>query len=127
MLDDRTATAPPASPYVGEFVWTRPNNVFAWRALLGGEPGGEDVSPYAAPARAKDLSGLPPTYLACGALDLFLEENLEYARRLMTVGVPTEMHVYPGAPHAFMVAADAYVSQAFARDSFAALKRALAG
>jgi acetyl esterase/lipase len=125
MLDDRTASAPPASPHVGEFVWTRANNMFAWRALLGAEPGSGDVSPYAAPARAKDLSGLPPTYIACGALDLFLEEDLEYARQLMTAGVPTEMHIYPGAPHAFMAAAEAYVSQVFARDSLAALKRAL--
>lgn len=125
MLDDRTAASPPASPCFGEFIWTRASNVFGWRSLLAAEPGGADVSPYAAPARAKDVAGLPPTYLACGALDLFLEEDLDYARRLMAAGVPTEMHIYPGAPHGFMMAADAEISQAFARDSLAALKRAL--
>ena len=80
-----------ASPHLGEFVWTRDANLFGWTALLGGAPGGPDVSPYAAPARMADLSRLPPTFLACGALDLFLEENLDYARRLIRAGVATEL------------------------------------
>jgi triacylglycerol lipase len=126
MLDDRTAVHPDPSPFLGQFVWTHENNVFGWTSLLGRAPGGPDVSPYAAAARAEDLSGLPPTYIACGALDLFLEENMEYARRLIRVGVPTEMHIYPGAPHAFMFVESAHIARAHARDSMSALARALA-
>ncbi|HEY1349810.1 MAG TPA: alpha/beta hydrolase [Ktedonobacteraceae bacterium] len=124
MLDDRTAISEP-HPYVGEYVWTPQANHFGWSALLGREPGAPDVSPYAAAARAEHLEGLPATYLCVGSLDLFLEENLEYARRLMRAGVPTELHVYPGAFHGFNMVAGARVSQAFVRDQLAALTRAL--
>jgi acetyl esterase/lipase len=123
MLDDHTTTQSDASPHLGEFVWTRDANLFGWTALLGGAPGGVDVSPYAAPARMADLSRLPPTFLACGALDLFLEENLDYARRLMRAGVATEVHIYPGAPHGFMMLESARVSKDFARDSMTAMGR----
>jgi len=126
MLDDRTCVAKDPNPYVGEFVWTPHNNRFGWASLLGKEPGGPDVSIYAAPARAADLSGLPPTFIATGALDLFLEENIEYARRLMRSGVPVELHVYPGAFHGFNLALDADVTKQAARDNKAALARALA-
>ncbi|NML87634.1 alpha/beta hydrolase [Sphingobium sp. TB-6] len=125
MLDDRTATRDDPSPYLGQFIWTQDNNHFGWRSLIGGEPGGADVSPYAAPARAEDLSGLPPTFIACGALDLFLEEDLEYARRLILAGVSTELHIYPGGPHAFNLVPDADITMALDRDSMGALKRAL--
>jgi len=104
MLDDRTCSASDPHPYCGEFVWTRNSNRFGWRALLGVEPGGPDVPVEAVPARAEDLSGLPPTFIAVGALDLFLEESIEYARRLIRAGVPTELHVTPGAYHGFSVA-----------------------
>ena len=119
MLDDRTTTE--AKPHAGQFVWGESSNRFSWRALLGDEVGKESVSPYAAPARASDLANLPPAYLAIGALDLFLDENLEFARRLIRAGVPTELHVYPGAFHAFDAAPDAAVARAFKRDWFAAL------
>ncbi|HUD28900.1 MAG TPA: alpha/beta hydrolase [Novosphingobium sp.] len=127
MLDDRTCTAADPHPFAGEFVWHAANNRFGWAALLGREPGGADVSPYAAPARATDLSGLPPTFIATGALDLFVDEDMDYARRLMRAGVPTELHVYPGAFHAFDIFGDAPVSAAARRDSRAALARALKG
>jgi len=126
MLDDRTVTADDPSPMHGEFLWTRPDNRFGWASLLGVEPGSPDISFYAAPARAPDLGGLPPTFIICGALDLFLEEDMEYARRLIRAGVPTELHIYPGAPHGFMFVPDAYVTRAYARDSMAALERAIA-
>ena len=127
MLDDRTVTQSEPSPYVGQFVWTRESNRFGWTSLLGAPPGGADVSPFAAPARASDLSGLPPTFIICGALDLFLEEDLDYARRLIRAGVPTELHVYPGAPHGFMFVPTSQVTRTYARDSMAALARAVGG
>src|SRR5581483_5805547 len=125
MLYDCTVTTTEPHPYTGEFIWTAQANRFGWRALLGQEPGGPDVSPYAAAARAESLAGLPPTFISVGALDLFLEEDLEYARRLMRAGVPTELHVYPGAYHGFNMVADARVTQAATRDEFTALKRVL--
>jgi triacylglycerol lipase len=125
MLDDRTCVAEDPHPYVGEYIWTPHNNHFGWSALLGTAPGGPDVSPYAAAARATDLSGLPPTYLSTGSLDLFLEENLDYAKRLLRVGVPVELHVYPGGFHAFNVAPGADIAVAARRDSKVALSRAL--
>lgn len=127
MIDDRTVTTQNPHPYVGEYVWTTDANRFGWAALLGQEPGSDGVSPYAAAARADDLAGLPPTYIAVGALDLFLEENLEYARRLVRAGVPTELHLYPGAIHGFPMVADATVSKAYTRDMVGALRRALRG
>jgi acetyl esterase/lipase len=126
MLDDRTCAAPP-HPFAGEFLWTPVNNAFGWSSLLGVPPGSEGVSPYAAPARAFDLAGLPPTYLSTATLDLFVEENLEYAKRLIRAGVPVELHVYPGAFHAFDLAPDARVSKQARRDSLTALQRQLAG
>lgn len=125
MLDDRTAVTPDPHPYTGEFVWTNEANHFGWSALLGQEPGSVGVSPYAAAARAESLAGLPPTYITVGALDLFLEEDLEYARQLIRAGVPTELHVYPAAFHGFNLMAEAKVSQVFRRDMLTALRRAL--
>ncbi|GCF06812.1 alpha/beta hydrolase [Dictyobacter arantiisoli] len=124
MLDDRTCALAKPHPYTGEFIWTPEANRFGWTSLLGQEPGGPDVSPYAAAARAEHLEGLPATFLYVGALDLFLEEDLEYARCLMRAGVPTELHVYPGAYHGFRMVADAQVTQVAERDLLAALKRA---
>jgi acetyl esterase/lipase len=125
MLDDRTVTHADPHPHVGEFIWTRDSNYFGWQALLNQEPGSADVSPYAAAARAENLAGLPPTYISVGALDLFLEEDIEYARRLMRAAVPTELHIYPGAYHAFNMVPDARVTQAYTRDFVSALHRAL--
>lgn len=124
MLDDRTCVGE-QHPFAGEFVWTPPFNAFGWSALLGAEPGSAGVSAYAAPARAESLAGLPPTFIATGALDLFLEEDLEYARRLLRDGVGCELHVYPGSFHGFDIVADAAVSMAMRRDVVEALRRAL--
>ncbi len=125
MLDDRTVTSAEPHPYTGEYIWTHDANRFGWTALLGQEPGGPDISPYASAARADHLEGLAPAFISVGTLDLFLEEDMEYARRLMRAGVPTELHVYPGAFHGFNMAASAKVSQAFTRDQLDALARAL--
>ncbi len=125
MLDDRTCTRAP-HPHAGEFIWHPANNRFGWAALLGEEPGGPDVSPYAAPARATDLAGLPPTYIMTAALDLFVDEDIDYARRLIAAGVPTEFHVYPGAFHGFDIFPAAEVARRAQADRIAALRRALA-
>lgn len=123
MIDDRTCIDPQPHPFVGEFIWTPHNNHFGWKALLGVEPGSDGVSPYAAAARAEDVSGLPPTYISTGSLDLFLEEDLEYARRLLRAGVPVELHVYPGGPHGFDIAPMGDIAANARRDSQAALAR----
>lgn len=125
MLDDRTCAMAEPHPYTGEYVWTPDNNHFGWRSLLGQEPGGADVPAYAAPARAVDLRGLPPAYIATGALDLFLEEDLEYARRLLRAGVPTELQVYPGAVHGFDLVPITDLARRARRDVVAALARFL--
>ncbi|HEX7854936.1 MAG TPA: alpha/beta hydrolase [Sphingobium sp.] len=104
MLDDRTGSTSEPHPYAGEFIWTPGSNRFGWRALLGVEPGGADVPANAVPARAASLEGLPPTAIVVGALDLFLEEDMDYARRLIRAGVPTELHVIPGAYHGYGLA-----------------------
>jgi acetyl esterase/lipase len=125
MLDDRTCVTRSPHPFAGEFLWTPHNNSFGWSSLLGVAPGSQDVSPYAAAARATDLSGLPPTFISTGALDLFVEEDMEYARRLNRAGVPVELHVYAGAYHAFDVLTNAPIAAAAKRDSLAALRRFL--
>jgi triacylglycerol lipase len=127
MIDDRTAVRKDLHPYVGEFVWTQENNYFGWRSLLGEEPGSAAVSPYAAAARAADLSGLPPTYISVGGLDLFLEENLTYADRLSRAGVPVELHMYPRAYHGFYRATNARVTRQAEHDTREALRRFLHG
>lgn len=127
MIDDRNLTQ--ASETVPDtFIWSRESNLIGWRSYLGHEPGGEDVSPYAAPFRATDLSGLPPAYISVGDLDLFLHENITYAQRLLEAGVPTELHVYPGAFHAFDgTAPTADVSQRMIAERNHMLKRILHG
>jgi triacylglycerol lipase len=125
MIDDRTAVRKDLHPQVGEFVWTQEHNYFGWRSLLGKEPGSADVSPYAAASRAVDVSGLPPTYISVGGLDLFLEENMAYADRLSRAGVAVEFHLYPRAYHGFYRATNACVTQQAERDTREALRRFL--
>jgi acetyl esterase/lipase len=98
MLDDRLVT--PSSRWVVP-TWTPEMNLYGWRAYLGELHGTADVPAYAAPARAQDLSGLPPAYIHVGGIDVFVHENIDYAGRLLAAGVPTELHVFPGAPHGF--------------------------
>ncbi len=107
MLDDRTGTPadPDPLPYSGEFVLKQPSYDYIWSSVLGREPGGQDVPTTAAPARAADLTGLPPATLLVGDLDLLIGENLRYATTLIRSGVPTDLHVFPGAYHAFRLMA----------------------
>lgn len=104
MLDDRNVAPDPQLP--PEFlVWNYEDNMTGWGALLGDACGGAEVSPYAAPARAVDLTDLPPAYIDVGDLDIFRDEDIDYARRLLAAGVPTELHVFPGCPHGFEIIA----------------------
>ena len=99
MLDDRnTEPDPEIAPFAA---WTYDDNATGWGALLGDAAGGPDVPAYAAPARATDLAGLPAAYVEVGQLDIFRDEDLEYARRLSFAGVPVEFHLHPGVPHYF--------------------------
>jgi acetyl esterase/lipase len=118
--------APPGDDLPDTLFWTRDNNLVGWRSYLGCEPGSEEISCHAAAYRANNLEGLPPAYVTVGDLDLFSQEDIEYARRLIDAGVPTELHVYPGGCHAFdMLVPNADISKRFTADIHRALKRAL--
>jgi acetyl esterase/lipase len=99
MLDDRTTEPDPA--LVPFLTWTYDDNVTGWQALLGDRAGTDDVPAFAAPARVLDVSGLPPTYVDVGELDIFRDEDIEYARRIAGTATSVELHVHPGAPHGF--------------------------
>ncbi|MEU7001488.1 alpha/beta hydrolase [Nonomuraea sp. NPDC046570] len=111
MLDDRNDT-PSSVQMAGLGVWDRTSNETGWTALLGDERGGPDVSPYAAPARATDLSGLPPAFIDVGSAETFRDEDVAYADRIWQAGGRAELHVWPGGFHGFdRMAPQAAVSQ----------------
>ena len=126
MLDPRTGTAdaPVDNPTTGEFVWTRAANRFGWSALRGGQ----DIAPARlgrfAPALADTAAGLPSAFVAVGALDLFLEEDVAYALRLSRAAIPVELHLYPGGVHGFEAFPGALADQ-FQADLHAAISRFL--
>ncbi|CBQ71251.1 related to Lipase/esterase [Sporisorium reilianum SRZ2] len=105
MLDDRNLEAD--ERLVPMALWSYVNNLTGWSALLGkGVPGTDKVNElvkYAVPARVKDLSGLPDTYIDVGQLDIFFEEDLEFVRRLHKAGVQVDLNVYKGMPHAWEI------------------------
>jgi triacylglycerol lipase len=107
--------------HTGEFIWTRDKNRIGWDALRGGYQPSDERKAWFSPALADDLAELPPTYIATGALDLFLDEDLDYARRLIDCGVRCELHVYPGAIHAFEMVPETGLAEQAAMD----LKRGL--
>ncbi len=109
----------------GEWVWNRSANRFGWEALRGDYAADDARKGWFSPALADDLAGLPPTLILTGSLDLFFDEDLDYARRLVDAGVPTELHSYPGAIHAFNMMAEAAISQAFGRDLMSGVARLL--
>jgi acetyl esterase/lipase len=125
MLDDRGITNS-STAYVGSVVWDRDDNRFGWTALLGTRVGTNDVSTYAAPARATDLTGLPPAWVDVGEIETFRDECISYAQNLLSAGVSTELHVYPGAFHGFdLIARDSMVGRKAWRLRWTALARAL--
>lgn len=117
MLDDRTE----AQEHAGHFVWTARANRFGWQSYLGKLA---SVPQLAAPARAHDVAGLPPTLIAVGGVDLFAAENIRFAARLVEAGVPTELHLYPGAYHGFNLVPGSSAATAVTRDMAAAIGRA---
>jgi acetyl esterase/lipase len=111
MLDDRNDT-PSAVQMDGLGVWDREANLMGWSALLGDRRGGPDVSPYAAPARAESLAGLPPAFIDVGSAETFRDEDVAYATRIWQAGGRAELHVWPGGFHGFdMMAPAAAISQ----------------
>tara|TARA_Y100001960_G_scaffold87150_1_gene93413 strand:- start:287 stop:1231 length:945 start_codon:yes stop_codon:yes gene_type:complete len=122
MLDDRTGdTEHPGDPLVGEFVWTRHSNQFGWDSYLGTAP---REAPQV-PARAKRLGGLPPAWIFTATLDLFRDENINYAHRLMAAGVACDLVVYAGACHGFQLVEGTEISRRYREDFDKALRRGL--
>jgi acetyl esterase/lipase len=125
MIDDRDAT-PSSEAFADAPIWSRQDNRNGWRAYLGDDAGSANVSPYAAASRATDLTNLPPTYIAVGSHEVFLDEDVEYALRLARADIPVELHVYPRAFHGWdVIAPTAAISLRLAADRDQALERTL--
>jgi acetyl esterase/lipase len=126
MLDDRNDT-PSSHQMAGLGVWDRGANEVGWTALLGVARGGPDVSQYAAPARATDLSGLPPAFIDVGSAETFRDEDVAYATRIWRAGGDAELHVWPGGFHGFTgMVPDAALSKAAMAAQLTWLRRLLA-
>ncbi len=127
MLDHRVGgtSDPWRNRHTGEFVWTRESNQFGWESLRGDYRADDYRKGWFSPSLAEDLSGLPPAWIGVGNLDLFFDEDLDYARRLVDAGVPVELHAYPGAFHAFNILADSRVGIDFGRDMMGGAARLL--
>ena len=121
MLDDRQRTF--SSQQSGLAVWSRESNTYGWRSYLGDLYGTDDIPYTAAPARAEDLTGLPPAFVSVGTVDGFLDEDVDYALRLNHAGIPTELHLYPGACHGYQMAVDSEIARQSARDAQDWLRR----
>jgi acetyl esterase/lipase len=104
MLDDRTGARNELDD-IDHRVWNNRSNRAAWSWYLGQPAGSSGVPAYAAAARCASLDGLPPAWIGVGGVDLFLEEDRCYARRLIEAGVSCELHIVPMAPHGFEVLA----------------------
>jgi len=121
---DHTHTSPSSHEVTEVGIWDRNGNIEAWEWFLGGgEPDG-----YASPLLAENLSGLPPTYIDVGDVDLFRDEDIAFVARLTAAGVPVEFHLYPGAYHVSeRFAPEAPLSQRIWANRLDAFRRALAG
>jgi len=125
MLDDRNVSVS-TRQYDGLGAWDRNNNDTAWNAILGPLRGTDEVSPYAAPARMADLSGLPPAFIDVGAAEIFRDEATEYALRIWATGGQAELHVWAGGYHGFTgFSPGAEVSRAAAAARLSWLRRIL--
>jgi acetyl esterase/lipase len=127
MLDDRTGSSHAVPPHIGKYIWTAEANRFGWGSLLGVKAGSASVPPGSVPARVQNLAGLAPAFIGVGSIDLFVDEDLAYAQRLINAGIRTEVLIAPGAYHAFDgIVPEAAVSKSFTAAWNAALKRAFA-
>ncbi|GII66610.1 esterase [Sphaerisporangium krabiense] len=126
MLDDRNDTVS-SRQYDGVGIWDRSFNYTGWNALLGADRrGGPDVSPYASPARATDLSGLAPAFIEVGAAEVFRDEAVQYASRIWAAGGQAELHVWAGGFHGFNgIVPEAQVSRAANATQAAWIRRTL--
>jgi len=125
MLDDRTALDRSLDD-IDHFVWNNKMNLVGWRSYLGKSFGTEQVSAYAAPARREDLKGLPKAWIGVGDVELFFEENKAYASKLTSAGVPCQLEIVPGAPHAFEgLAPDSELAKDYLAEAKSWLKAAL--
>ncbi len=123
-LDDRLDT-PSMRTFTDSPLWNRPLAVQSWKAYLGPLADTDDVSPYAAPARAADLSGLPPAYISTAESDPLRDEGIIYGLRLLQAGVSVELHQFPGTFHGSAVVTSAAVSKRAQRESALVLRQAL--
>jgi acetyl esterase len=124
VTDDRCDT-PSMTGGAGLYIWDYQNTLDMWNQYIGEDR--SDVSPYAAPARAKDLSGLPPAYVMTCEHDPLRDEAVVYAMRLMAAGVQVELHNYPGTVHGFDFLTPSDISTRAVNEAVAAFKRAMAG
>ena len=123
MLDDRTGSTRKTPPYQGALLWTPGNNRFGWGSLLG-VPAGSPRIPYGSvPARVDNLRGLPPAFIGVGSIDLFVDEDIDYARRLVDAGLPVTLNLVPGAFHGFDLVPSP-LAKPFRESVYAALKDA---
>jgi len=126
MLDDRTGSTRQVPTPIGTVGWNAEANRFGWRSFLGQDPGTTSVPANAVPARVADVSGLPPAFIGVGSIDLFVEEDVAYAGRLIGAGIQTELLVVPGAFHGFdVIATDTSLAKEFTAAKVSALGRAL--
>ncbi|MEM7017008.1 MAG: alpha/beta hydrolase [Pseudomonadota bacterium] len=122
MLDDLTGSdTQPGDPLVGEFVWTRARNQYGWKSYLGDAPA---IAPQV-PARVEDYAGLPNTWMFTVGLDLFRDEDLDYARKLMAAGVSVDLQVYANACHGFQMIPGTKLGARYVEDHMSALARGL--
>jgi len=125
VIDDRMQTASMRT-FDATPMWTSGSNADMWQHYLGDPESRGEVSPYAAPGRARDLTGLPPAYVLTAELDPLRDEGIEYATRLMAAGVPTELHTVAGACHGFdIIAAQGALGQRAIEEQVRALVRGL--
>ena len=121
MLDDRQESPSSRADWLA--IWSRESNRFGWASYLGQHSGSDTPPDHAVPARATDLTGLPPTLVLAGGADGFCDEDVEYASRLNRSGVPTELHVYPGAPHGFTMFPGSSLAEQADRDAIDWIRR----
>jgi acetyl esterase len=124
-VDDRLET-PSMRAFTDTPIWNRPRAEFSWDSYLGtGRRGTAEVSHYAAPARATDLTGLPPAYVSVMEFDPLRDEGIAYAQALLHAGVPVELHLFPGTFHGSALVGSAAVSRRESAEALVALRRGL--